>query len=117
MDQFYADHDAIRRFSATVGAHASAVHVASSYTSRWVHVPDDADGQIFRNFIGAAHSAESAVSDGLARLRSLLDSAGRELAAAADMYRDTDSVTAAEMDARSAQVTSQSGGYGSGEPR
>jgi len=117
MAQFYADHEAIRRFGSAVSTHASAVDVASTYASRWVHVPDTADGQIFRNFIGAANDAEAAVADGLARLRSLLASAGRELDAAAAMYRDTDSATAAEMDARTAQVGHRPAASGSAQPR
>lgn len=99
MGGFYADHAAIMRFGTTVGSHAGGTSTADAYARTWVHVPDDADGEIFRNFIGTARDVEDSLGAGLVRLREILDASGRELVASADYYRDTDEASAAAFDA------------------
>jgi hypothetical protein len=115
--QFYADHDAVRRFGSTVTGQVSGAEQAATYAATWVHVPDSSDGEIFRNFIGTARDVESAVGDALERLRSILHSSGAELAAAADLYRDTDTTTAATMDSQHARLPQQHTSPGGTQPR
>lgn len=117
MAQFYADHDAVRRFGSTVINQAAGAVQAAAYASTWVHVPEDSDGEIFRNFIGTARDVESAVGEALERLRTILDASGTELAAAADLYRDTDTTTAAALDAQQGRLPQRAPVPGGMQPR
>lgn len=117
MAQFYADHEAVRRFGSTVSNQVAGAHQAATYASTWVRVPENSDGEIFRNFIGTAREVESAVGAALERLRAILDASGAELADAADLYRDTDTATAAALDAQQGRLPQRAPAPGGMQPR
>ncbi|QGH69106.1 type VII secretion target [Pseudactinotalea sp. HY158] len=100
MADLYVDPEAITRFAQAVGDPAGLSSDASrgqTYHSSWCRVPGGSSG-IFANFTGIAEGAYAAVDEALTHLRTVLRDTGRELAASAEFYENTDHHTAAEMD-------------------
>ena len=100
MTEFYVDPTAITRFATATGNDGLAGDAdrGVTYHSTYCTIPSDATGVVFQNFSGIAAECRAGVGEALTHLRTLLRTSSTELAATAAYYRDTDTVTAAQLD-------------------
>lgn len=88
---------ALRRYSKALSSWADDTSVATAYASSHLHL-EWSDAMMFQPVVQVNDSVVSAVDNALARIRTVAEASGLELAATAKMYDTTDHHVAEGLD-------------------